>query len=236
MSGVQDLKFFLTEKERCPYLPEEQSSFLVVDPVRNVSPLEYSQLVEWGFRRSGSAVYRPHCKSCTECLPIRISVKNFVPKRRHKRILSKNSQISISKLKPFLSIEHFNLYSEYINSRHNSGAVDIPSINQYRDFLVEARQETNFYEYREDGTLLAISVTDSLREGISAVYNFYDPTLTSRALGIFMILSLIQETIKQNKRFLYLGYWIKGCKKMNYKSQFNPSEKFIDGKWIASEI
>mgnify|MGYP001326681501 FL=1 len=83
--------------------------------------------------------------------------------------------------------------------------------------------------------MLAISVTDSLTDGISAVYNFYDPELTSRGLGIFMILSLIEETIKQNKRFLYIGYWIKECKKMSYKNQFDPSEHLIDGKWMIEK-
>ena len=109
------------------------------------------------------------------------------------------------------------------------------SIAQYRDFLVKGKQETSFYEYREDDVLLAVSVTDSLNDGISAIYNFYDPTLSSRALGIFMILSLIRETSKQNKRFLYIEYWIKECKKMSYKNQFKPLEKLVNRKWIRDD-
>ena len=235
MSGIQDLEFFLTESENCSYLPEKQSSFLVLDPTKDISPSKYSELLDWGFRRSGTTIYRPQCKSCKECVPIRIPVENFAPKRRHRRILNKNSQICVSKGNPFFSTEHFNLYAKYISLRHKSGAINTPTVKEYKDFLVEGRQETNFYEYREDGILLAISVTDSLTDGISAVYNFYDPELTSRGLGIFMILSLIEETIKQNKRFLYIGYWIKECKKMSYKNQFDPSERLIDGKWIIDK-
>ena len=235
MSGIQSVKFFLTKHEDCSYLPEQQSSLLVVDPTRKISSSEYSRLTQSGFRRSGATIYRPQCKSCEECVPIRIPVEDFFPKRRHKRILRKNSHITVSKVSPFFSVEHFSLYSKYIESRHSSGGMAPSSIEQYRDFLLEGRPETSFYEYREDEILLAVAVTDSLSDGISAVYNFYDPTLGSRALGIFMILSLLEETMKQSKRFLYIGYWIKECKKMSYKNQFCPSERLIKGKWVLYE-
>ena len=235
MSRLQGVKFFLTEDESCSYLPEEKASLLVVDRMEKISLFEYSQLSRSGFRRSGKTIYRPQCKSCDQCIPIRIPVENFIPKRRHKRIFSRNSQVSVSKVNPFFSVEHFSLYSKYINYRHHSDDMDPSSISQYRDFLVEGKQGTSFYEYREDDALLGVSVTDSLNDGISAVYNFYEPTLSSRALGIFMILSLIRETRRQNKRFLYIGYWIKECKKMSYKNQFKPLEKLVNRKWIRDD-
>ena len=235
MNRLQSVKFFLTETEPCSYLPEEKASLLVVDPTEKISLSEYSQLSQSGFRRSGKTIYRPQCKSCDQCIPIRIPVENFKPKRRHRRIFRRNSQVSVSKVNPFFSVEHFSLYSKYINNRHHSDDMDPSSISQYRDFLVEGKQGTSFYEYREDDVLLAVSVTDSLNDGISAIYNFYEPTLSSRALGIFMILSLIRETKKQNKRFLYIGYWIKECKKMSYKNQFKPLEKLVNQKWISDD-
>ena len=235
MSRLQSVKFFLTEDESCSYLPEEKASLLVVDRTEKISLFEYSQLSRSGFRRSGKTIYRPQCKSCDQCIPIRIPVENFIPKRRHRRIFSRNSHVSVSKVNPFFSVEHFSLYSRYINNRHHSDDMDPSSIKQYREFLVEGRKETSFYEYREDDVLLAVSVTDSLNDGISAIYNFYEPTLSSRALGIFMILSLIRETRKQNKRFLYIGYWIKECKKMSYKNQFKPLEKLVNRKWIRDD-
>ena len=202
MNRLQSVKFFLTETEPCSYLPEEKASLLVVDPTEKISLSEYSQLSQSGFRRSGKTIYRPQCKSCDQCIPIRIPVKNFIPKRRHRRVLRKNSKVSVSKVNPFFSVEHFSLYSKYINNRHHSDDMDPSSIAQYRDFLVEGKQGTSFYEYREDDVLLAVSVTDSLNDGISAIYNFYEPTLNSRSLGILTILSLIRETSNQNKRFL----------------------------------
>ncbi len=235
MSRLQSLKFFLTETEPCSYLPKKKASLLVVDPTEKISASVYSQLSQSGFRRSGETIYRPQCKSCDQCIPIRIPVENFKPKRRHRRIFSRNSQVSVSKIDPFFSVEHFSLYSKYINNRHHSYDMVPSSIAQYRDFLVKGKQETSFYEYREDDVLLAVSVTDSLNDGISAIYNFYDPTLSSRALGIFMILSLIRETSRQNKRFLYIGYWIKECKKMSYKNQFKPLEKLVNRKWIRED-
>ena len=235
MSRLQSVIFFLTDTEACSYLPKEKASFLVVDPTEKISGFEFSQLSQSGFRRSGKTIYRPQCKSCDQCIPIRIPVENFIPKRRHRRILRKNSRVSVSKVNPFFSVEHFSLYSKYINNRHHSDDMDPSSIAQYKDFLVEGKQGTSFYEYREDDALLAVSVTDSLNDGVSAIYNFYEPTLSSRALGIFMILSLIRETSKQKKRFLYIGYWIKECKKMNYKNQFKPLEKLVNRKWIREE-
>ena len=235
MSRLQNIKFFLTETEACSYLPEEKASLLVVDPTEQISDTEYSLLSQSGFRRSGKSIYRPQCKSCDRCIPIRIPVENFTPKRRHKRVLRKNSRVSVSKVNPFFSVEHFSLYSKYINNRHNSDGIDHSSIEQYRDFLVDGKQGTSFYEYREDDVLLAVSVTDSLDDGVSAIYNFYEPTLSSRALGIFMILSLIRETSEQKKQFLYIGYWIKECKKMSYKNQFKPTEKLVNRQWIREE-
>ena len=235
MSRLQSVNFFLTETEACSYLPEEKACFIVVDPTEKISSSEYSQLSQSGFRRSGKIIYRPQCKSCDQCIPIRIPVEEFLPKRRHRRVLRKNCKVSVSKVNPFFSVEHFSLYSKYINNRHHSDDMDPSSIAQYRDFIVEGKQGTRFYEYREDGVLLAVSVTDSLNDGVSAIYNFYEPTLSSRSLGIFMILSLIRETRKQNKRFLYIGYWIKECQKMNYKNQFKPLEKLVNRKWIRDE-
>ena len=115
MSRLQSVNFFLTETEACSYLPEEKACFIVVDPTEKISSSEYSQLSQSGFRRSGKIIYRPQCKSCDQCIPIRIPVEEFLPKRRHRRALRKNSKVSVSKVNPFFSVEHFSLYSKYIN-------------------------------------------------------------------------------------------------------------------------
>ena len=101
MSRLQSVNFFLTDTEACSYLPKEKASFLVLDPTEKISASEFSQLSQSGFRRSGKTIYRPQCKSCDQCIPIRIPVENFIPKRRHRRVLRKNSRVSVSKVNPF---------------------------------------------------------------------------------------------------------------------------------------
>ena len=33
--------------------------------------------------------------------------------------------------------------------------------------------------------------------------------------------------------YLYLGYWIKDCRKMSYKAEYRPLELYMNGRWTT---
>ncbi|MBF0588613.1 MAG: hypothetical protein HQL53_05750, partial [Magnetococcales bacterium] len=67
-----DLRLFLSRSHDCGYLPQRQAATLFIDPEYPMTPGLYDLMLEQGFRRSGSHVYRPYCHLCEQCIPARI--------------------------------------------------------------------------------------------------------------------------------------------------------------------
>ena len=114
---------------------------------------------------------------------------------------------------------------------HADGDMFPPSRDQFSTFLVRDLPFSRFYEFRLESKLLAVAVTDLLPNGLSAVYTFYEPAEERRSLGRFGILWQISESQRLGLEAVYLGYWIKNCKKMNYKKNFHPYQLLIDHQW-----
>ncbi|MDM9650781.1 arginyltransferase [Pseudomonas wenzhouensis] len=231
MTELARLKFYATQPHPCSYLPEEQATTLFLDPSQPMDALVYAELSEMGFRRSGDHLYRPHCQQCTACIPARIPAAHFSPNRQQRRILKRNEDISVRCVRPAFTEEYYDLYVRYIEQRHADGDMYPPSRDQFSTFLVRNLPFSRFYEFRLQGRLMAIAVTDLLPNGLSAVYTFYDPTEERRSLGRFAILWQIGETARQGLQAVYLGYWIKNCRKMNYKTQYRPIELLVNQRW-----
>ncbi len=128
--------------------------------------------------------------------------------------------------------EHFELYQRYVNHRHNDGSMANPSKSDYHRFLICDWTETLFFEFRMNRQLVAVAVSDIMNSGLSAVYTFFDPDHNSRSLGHFAILNQIEQVLSRDLEYLYLGYWIKNCNKMNYKIRYRPLEGFFSDQWI----
>jgi len=235
MDSSTKLKLFSTPAHTCSYLPEKQATTIFVDPLAKIDKNLYSRLSLAGFRRSGAQIYRPYCKTCTACIPVRIPVNRFSDKRKHRRTRKANESLIVTKHRPKFTQEYFSLYEKYITERHSDGDMYPPSPSQFKSFLVDARPETSFYEFRESGQLLAIAVADEIENGLSAIYTFFDTCVSNKALGVFAILWLVDEARKQKLEFLYLGYWIKESPKMNYKSEYKPIEFYVNNKWSEIE-
>ncbi|OEO25604.1 arginyltransferase [Pseudomonas sp. J237] len=233
MTELARLKFYATQPHACSYLPDEQATTLFLDPSQPMDVEVYAELSEMGFRRSGDHLYRPHCQNCVACVPARIPAETFAPNRQQRKILKRNEDIVVTPARPVFNEEYYALYSRYIEQRHADGDMYPPSRDQFSTFLVRSLSFSRFYEFRKDGRLVAIAVTDVLPNGLSAVYTFYDPSEERRSLGRFAILWQINQTQQLGLHALYLGYWIKNCKKMNYKTQYRPIELFINQRWIT---
>lgn len=235
MTDLSTLKFFVTPSHTCSYLEQQKASTLFADPKIKISSATYSQLTELGFRRSGEFLYKPHCDFCQACIPVRVPVNQFVASKRQQRICRKNEDLSIAKVDCKFSKEHYRLYAKYIQARHRDGDMYPPSAEQYKSFLFSEWGNTFFLEFRLEGKLIAVAVTDTLSNGFSAVYSFYDVNFSSRSLGVYSVLSQIAFARNEQLDYLYLGYWIDQSTKMSYKKEFQPFEIYRNKQWNLAD-
>lgn len=233
MADLEQLAFFATPEQTCGYLPNQLSTTLFVDPNAIITTDNYSTLTHLGFRRSGKHFYRPYCDNCQACTAIRVNANQFKASKSQKRILRKNALLKAQTLNAGFHEDHYLLYEKYLHSRHADGDMYPPSRSQYRSFLVEGHSSTQFIEFSLEGELCAVAVCDQLNDGLSAIYTFFDPELASLSLGKFAILWQIQEAKRRNLDHLYLGYFIKDCRKMSYKNQYSPFQARINNQWLS---
>jgi len=228
---LDELKFYLSRPHECSYLPDHQATTLFADPERIITSEQYDDLIQFGFRRSGSMVYRPRCADCQACVPVRVPSGSFQANRNQRRIWKKNNDLTVT-LKPGGYVdEHFTLYQRYISARHTGGGMDDPDAEKYIDFLLAKHIDTVFVEFRLGHKLLAVAVTDVLPNALSCVYTFFDPDVSSRSPGIYSVLWQIQEAHRRQLDWCYLGYWIENCRKMAYKTQFRPIQGQKNALW-----
>lgn len=232
MSSLSNLKFFTTPSHECSYLPGKRATTLFVDPGARVDTEVYSALSALGFRRSGVHLYRPYCQTCNACIPVRVPAQGFMPKRGQLRIAKKNQGLTVSRERPAQTNEYFGLYRRYIAARHADGDMFPASREQFASFLVEGRPEASFYVFRDGKKLLAVAVADQLHDGLSAIYTFFDPTQNKRGLGVYAVLWLLDEVRRAGLDYLYLGYWVRQCRKMSYKVDYKPLQFFVNNSWI----
>ncbi|MBF0445576.1 MAG: arginyltransferase [Magnetococcales bacterium] len=226
------LTLYLTPDHDCGYFRGRSAATLYVDPAYEMSALTYQFLLYQGFRRSGNQVYRPYCSDCHECIPIRLPVEKFKLSKSLRRVWKKNQDLTVKIFPPSLTQERFELYHAYINNRHDDGPMVNPTPDDFLSFLDCSWGQTQFVEFRQDAKLLMVAVMDSLDDSLSAVYTFFDPTFASRSLGTYAVLWEIQEAQRIAKEWLYLGYWVKACKKMRYKSRFKPMQIYQERNWV----
>lgn len=233
MREAEDIRVFHTGEHVCGYFPDRVARDLVVDPCDPRLSRQYPLALAWGFRRSGDLVYRPHCRGCRACLAVRVPVADFAPNRSQKRCLARNSDVEARIVAAQRTDEHLALYRRYLGARHAGGGMDDHGESEFEQFLVGSWSDGRFMELRErDGhRLLAVAVTDLVEGALSAVYTFYDPDQAVRGLGTLAILQQIEWARRDGRAHLYLGYWIAGHGKMDYKRRYQPLEGFDGRQW-----
>jgi arginine-tRNA-protein transferase len=216
----------------CSYLPD-RSATEEAWLVWHLSPAAYHELMDRGFRRSGNILYRTACASCRKCVPIRIAVDDFKPSRSQRRTLRRNSDVQVIVHEPELTHEKHDVYKRYLRAQHASSPQG-EDMESMRDFLYSSCVATVEIEYRnQSGRLLAASLCDVSRRSISSVYHFYDPDEHRRSLGVFSALKEIELCAQKQIPYYYLGYWIEGCKTMDYKQGYRPHQLLLDGEWVG---
>lgn len=236
MSNLRTLVFFATPPHDCSYLPDREATTMFVDPRANIDKKLYSQLTALGFRRSGSHYYRPHCEHCNACIPVRLKVDDFQPDRSQRRVLQKNGDLECAMVPATFDERYYRLYADYIEQRHKDGDMYPPSREQFTSFLVDGATDSWFLEIRLGDELVGLAAVDMLDDGLSAIYTVFNPAQEHRSLGTYAILWQIEEARRRDLPHLYLGYWIRECRKMNYKTRFKPIEALREGHWRALDV
>ncbi len=235
-------QFYLTSPTACPYLPgrEERKVFthLVGARARDLNDV----LSQGGFRRSQSIAYRPACETCRACVSVRVRVDDFSPSRGFRKVLARNSDLIGETLPPQPRSEHYSLFRSYLDQRHPEGGMATMSALDFAMMVEDSHVETSLIEYRRRtpdsgftgrgaGDLYAMALTDMLNDGLSMVYSVFDPELEGRSLGTFMVLDHIARARRLGLPYVYLGYWVEGSPKMDYKARFLPQERLSPTGW-----
>lgn len=236
MTEHKRVQLYYSPDYECSYLPDQTARSCFVDPHHKTTPAEFSAMLAAGLRRSGRFVYRPACQECSACISIRVNVAQFRPNRSQRRVLKANTDLFIRERAPKDEDEIYDLYRRYLLNRHADGDMNPQDRSAFRDFLCSTAFNARFVEFRSPtDELISISVIDRLPDSLSAVYTFFDPDSSKRSLGTLAILNAISRAQTSKRQWLYLGYWIKDCRKMSYKSQFSGSEILVNGQWQPLE-
>ncbi|MCX8503907.1 MAG: arginyltransferase [Beijerinckiaceae bacterium] len=239
-------QFFMTAPNTCGYLPDKVERKVFTHLVGMRAAALNDLLTQAGFRRSQTIAYRPACDQCSACVSVRVPVDEFEPSRNMKRVLEANSDLVGLTIPNKATSEQYSLFRSYLGDRHSDGGMIDMSVLDFSLMIEDSHVDTRLIEYRRrgpdtfingrgTGPLIATALTDILSDGLSMVYSFFDPELSDRSLGTYMILDHIHRTKKQGLPYLYLGYWINGSKKMDYKARFKPQERLGLNGWMRVE-
>ena len=238
-------QFYLTAPSPCPYLAGKEERKVFTHLVGERAPELNNILTQGGFRRSQSIAYRPACEGCRACVSVRVVVKDFRPTQSMRRILRRNTDIGCEMRIAVPTSEQYSVFRAYLDSRHRDGGMADMTVLDYAMMVEDSHIETRIIEYRRrepdtatphrGGDLLAIALTDVLGDGLSMVYSCFEPDQAARSLGTFMVLDHIARAQRMGLAYVYLGYWVRGSRKMDYKSRFLPQERLMPDGWARVE-
>lgn len=230
-------QFYVTAPQPCPYLDGRMERKLFTALQGEHAQKLNDTLSKQGFRRSQNVLYRPSCAECSACLSARIRVADFVPTRTQGRTLRKNADLRRNATSPWATEDQFALFRRYLDQRHAEGGMADMDIFEFAAMIEETPIRTRVIEYHGPRDvagrrpLAAVCLTDVFDDGLSMVYSFYDPSLSGRSPGTFLILDHIEIAREAGLPYVYLGYWVPGSRKMGYKAGFSALEIYKAGRW-----
>ena len=227
------VRLFQTLPHTCGYYADRVAQNLVIDPAAPQLDQLYGPALARGFRRAGDHLYLPHCAQCHACTPCRIDIEHFQPDRAQQRCEKRNADLEVCEAEAVYSEERHALYKAYLQSRHAGGGMDDAAASDFQNFLTAPWSPTLFLELRLRGRLVGVAVTDVCADSLSAVYTFFDPHEPARSLGTFAILQQVALARRRQLPWLYLGFWIDGHPKMDYKRRFKPLQIRAASGWTV---
>ena len=239
-------QFYLTAPSPCPYLGGKEERKVFTHLVGERAPELNNILTQGGFRRSQSIAYRPACEGCRSCVSVRVVAKDFRPSQSMRRIARRNADVVSDMRIAVPTSEQYAIFRAYLDSRHRDGGMADMTVLDYAMMVEDSHIETRIIEYRrrapgsslpdrQTGDLLAVALTDVLADGLSMVYSFFEPDQAARSLGTLMVLDHIARAQRMGLAYVYLGYWVEGSRKMDYKCRFLPQERLMPDGWARIE-
>ena len=231
-------RFFVTSPAPCPYLPGRQERKVFTELKGPHADALNDALGRIGFRRSQTVAYRPSCVDCTACVSVRVCAGEFAASGTQKRELKRNGDLVVSLCQPWSTAEQFTLLQRYLAARHPGGGMTAMDEVDFADMVEHTPVTSHVIEYREPGEdgvpgrLVGACLTDRQGDGLSMIYSFYDPAHETRTgLGNFIILDHIRRAAAEGLPFVYLGYWVEGSDRMQYKVRYRPLERLGRDGW-----
>jgi arginine-tRNA-protein transferase len=240
--STQSPQFFLTAPSPCPYIDGQFERKVFTHLVGDKAPEMNDLLTQGGFRRSQNIAYRPACESCRSCVSVRILTDEFQPTKNMRRVQARNADLIGAMHDAEPSTEQYTLFRSYLDARHRRGGMSEMTVLDYAMMVEDTHVNTKIIEYRRrgpdsfitgrgEGPLIAVALSDRMADGLSMVYSYFDPEHEDRSLGTYMILDHIARARAEGLPHVYLGYWVNGSRKMNYKVRFTPQEHLGPRGW-----
>lgn len=231
--NIKNKQVFKSLPFACSYIASKKEQRLIVKLDReDKNQIHFNELMKKGFRRNLNHMYFPICNNCNSCMSSRIKIKEFKRSRSQRRNINSNANLKF--IENFESDKkiRYDLFLKYSNSRHVDSQMRLMTLEEFNSFLYESPVKNKVYDLVDDkNNILGVMLLDCLDHGLSAVYSFYDPNFLNKGLGTLMILKAVEITEKFGLDYLYLGYWIRESKKMNYKAVFNNLEIYYNNSW-----
>ncbi|MFC4292896.1 arginyltransferase [Sphingorhabdus arenilitoris] len=231
-------RFFVTNPGPCPYLPGKTERKVFTELNGPHADELNDALGRIGFRRSQNVAYRPSCIDCKACVSVRVLTEEFEPNATQRKILRRNADLTVNACRPWSTSEQYDLLRRYLQQRHPHGGMTDMDDMDYADMVEQSPVKSHIVEYREPGRfgqpgkLVGACLTDQQGDGLSMIYSFYDADIEGRTgLGNFIILDHIIRARKAGLPFVYLGYWVEGSPRMNYKTRYRPLERLGPDGW-----
>ncbi len=227
---MQILDQFVSGPDACHYLPDRAATQQYAIAGR-LAPDEYEALMDRGWRKFGQTLFRPVCRTCAECRPLRIPAAVFAPDRSQQRCLRRNTDLQVRFAPPVADAARLDLYRRYQAAQtETKGWPDAErTMDSYKRQFVQNPVPSVEISIWEADVLCAVAITDITPNTVSGVYHFHDPDCRSRSLGTFALLQTIALAQALNKRWAYFGFYVAGCPSMEYKTRFKPHEILSPG-------
>ena len=231
-------RFFLTTPSPCPYLPGKTERKVFTELAGTHAGELNDTLGRIGFRRSQGVAYRPSCLDCAACISVRVVATEFRPNASQRKLMKRNADLTVDACKPWTTQEQFDLLRGYLTSRHPGGGMADMDELDFADMVEQTPVDTSVMEYRDpSGKLVGCCLCDRQADGLSMIYSFFEADNAERpGLGTYIILDHIRRAVETGLPYVYLGYWVKGSPRMQYKVRYQPIERLGPAGWQRMEI
>ncbi|WEK41875.1 MAG: arginyltransferase [Candidatus Sphingomonas colombiensis] len=231
-------RFFVTSPAPCPYLPDRQERKVFTELTGPHAGELNDALGRIGFRRSQSVAYRPSCAGCTACVSVRVVAHDFEANGSQRKLIRRHADLEVTACRPWATDEQYQLLRRYLAARHPGGGMAGMDETDYADMIEQSPVNSVIVEYREpsvngaQGRLVGACLTDRQADGLSMIYSFFAPDEEERpGLGNLIILDHILRARTARLPYVYLGYWVKGSPRMEYKTRYRPLEVLSPRGW-----